>query len=248
MPAVPFKDSNLKKKEQVEEMFDQISPRYDLLNHLLSANIDKIWRRKAIDLLKPWHPDSILDVATGTADFALAAAQIGPKKITGIDLSEGMLKIGRQKVKKYGLTHLINLLKADSESLPFENDSFDAAIVGFGVRNFENLQLGLAEIYRVLKPGGVFIVLEFSSPKNKMFGSLYYMYFKKILPLLGKIVSRNNRAYTYLPESVQDFPDGKDFLDILRAAGYKSCSYKPLTMGIASIYTAQKVENQVLIQ
>ncbi len=248
MATVPFKDSDLNKKSQVEEMFDQISPRYDLLNHLLSANIDKIWRKKAVELLKSWQPRTILDVATGTADFALAAAQIGPEKITGIDLSEGMLKIGREKVKKNELTHLINLFKADSESLPFNNDSFDAVIVGFGVRNFENLQLGLSEIYRVLKPGGVFIVLEFSRPKNKLFGSLYFFYFTKILPFLGKIISRNNRAYAYLPESVQDFPDGKDFLDVLQVTGYKNCTQKLLTMGIASIYTAQKIEKQVLIQ
>jgi demethylmenaquinone methyltransferase/2-methoxy-6-polyprenyl-1,4-benzoquinol methylase len=248
MPAVPFKDSDLTKKGQVEEMFDQISPRYDFLNHFLSANIDKIWRRKAIDILNRWQPRSILDVATGTADFALAAARIKPEKITGIDLSEGMLTIGKKKVQKRGLTHLITLVKADSEMLPFENNTYDAAIVGFGVRNFENLERGLSEIYRVLRPGGIFVILEFSRPKNRLFGNLYFLYFTKVLPLLGKIVSRNNRAYTYLPESVQDFPDGNDFLDILKKTGYKNCKFKTLTMGIASIYTAQKAEKQSVIQ
>jgi demethylmenaquinone methyltransferase / 2-methoxy-6-polyprenyl-1,4-benzoquinol methylase len=240
MTTVPYKDSNLSKKRQVEEMFDQISPRYDLLNHLLSANIDKTWRRKAVEILSTFQPKTILDVATGTADFAIAAADLMPEKITGIDLSEGMMNIGRQKINKLGLNHLIELQKADSESLPFNNDAFDAVTVGFGVRNFENLQKGLEEIYRVLKPGGIFIVLEFSRPENKVFGSLYIFYFTKILPLLGRLISSNNRAYSYLPESVQNFPDGKDFLERLEKAGFNSCTSKPLTMGIASIYKAQK--------
>lgn len=248
MAVVPDKGSNLSKKNQVEEMFDSISPRYDLLNHLLSANIDKAWRKRAIRMLAKYKPQTILDVATGTADFAIAAQELQPLKITGIDLSEGMLKIGQQKVDKLGLNHLIELHKADSEALPFDDDRYDAATVGFGVRNFENLDKGLKEIYRVLKPRGVLVVLEFSRPKNKLFGSVYLFYFTKILPFLGRMVSRNQKAYTYLPESVKSFPDGEDFVNELKAAGFKNCSCTPLTMGIASIYTAQKVEKQVHIQ
>lgn len=240
MAAVPYKESTLSKKGQVEEMFDHISPKYDLLNHLLSMNIDKLWRRKAIKMLKPLKPLSILDVATGTADFAVAAAKINPDKIVGIDLSEGMLKVGRQKVQRKGLDHIIELVKADSEALPFDDHTFDASIVGFGVRNFENLQKGLSEIYRVLKPGGEFIILEFSRPRNKVFSSLYFFYFMRVLPWLGRRISKNHRAYSYLPESVQQFPDGKDFVDILGKTGFRDCTYKPLTGGIATIYKARK--------
>lgn len=223
-------------------MFDQISHRYDLLNHLLSVNIDKAWRNKAIKMLKVFQPKTILDIATGTADFAIAAGKLNPEKITGIDLSEGMLRIGRQKVEKKGLSHLIELRKADSEALPFENHSFDAAVVGFGVRNFENLEKGLAEIFRVLRPGGVFVVLEFSLPKNKVFRSLYFFYFLKVLPWLGRLISKNSRAYTYLPESVREFPDGENFARILEKAGFEKCRWVPQTMGIATIYQAQKPE------
>jgi len=240
MAAVPYKNSNQSKKVQVEEMFDQISHRYDLLNHILSVNIDKAWRRRAVRMLKAIQPKTILDIATGTADFALAAEKLKPEKITGIDLSEGMLKIGRQKVEKKGLSHLIELRKADSEALPFDNQSFDAAIVGFGVRNFENLEQGLAEIFRVLRPGGVFVVLEFSLPKSKVFRELYFFYFLKVLPWLGRLVSKDNRAYTYLPESVREFPDGEDFARILEKAGFEKCRWVPQTFGIATIYEAQK--------
>lgn len=243
MAAVPYKKSGLSKKGQVEEMFDRISHRYDLLNHLLSVNIDKLWRRKAVKLLASHHPEKILDIATGTADFALAAARLSPRKITGIDLSEGMLKIGRQKIEKKGISATIELLKADSENLPFDDALFDAAVVGFGVRNFENLEKGLSEIYRVLQPGGIFIVLEFSRPRNTIFKQLYYFYFNKILPLLGRLVSKDDSAYTYLPESVREFPDGESFISILEKTGYHNCSWHPQTFGIASIYKAQKPEN-----
>jgi demethylmenaquinone methyltransferase / 2-methoxy-6-polyprenyl-1,4-benzoquinol methylase len=242
MAAVPYKDSNQSKKVQVEEMFDQISHRYDLLNHLLSVNIDKLWRNRAIKMLKPFQPQTILDIATGTADFAIAAGKLNPGKITGIDLSEGMLRIGRRKVNKKGLSHLIELRQADSEALPFENHSFDAAIVGFGVRNFENLEKGLAEIFRVLYPGGVFVVLEFSLPENKVFRSLYLFYFLKVLPWLGRLVSKDNRAYSYLPESVREFPDGENFARIIEKVGFEKCRWVPQTMGIATIYQAQKPE------
>ncbi len=240
MAAVPYKNSNLSKKGQVEEMFDHISHRYDLLNHLLSANIDKLWRKKSIKMLHKFQPRSILDIATGTGDFAIAAAKLSPEKIVGIDLSEGMLKVGRQKIEKRGLSHLIELQKADSEALPFDNNTFDAAIVAFGVRNFENLEKGLAEIYRVLRPGGAFIVLEFSLPKNKVFRNLYFFYFIKVLPWLGRLVSKDNRAYTYLPESVREFPDGADFVRILEKTGFVKSRWMSQTMGIAAIYESQK--------
>ncbi|HDR52358.1 MAG TPA: bifunctional demethylmenaquinone methyltransferase/2-methoxy-6-polyprenyl-1,4-benzoquinol methylase UbiE [Mariniphaga anaerophila] len=244
MAAVPYKNSDRSKKGQVEEMFDQISPRYDFLNHLLSFQIDKIWRRKAVKILGHYKPATILDVATGTGDFAIVAARLNPQRITGIDLSEGMLKFGRKKIHKKSLESLIELRKGDSENLPFSAASFDAAIVGFGVRNFENLKAGLSEIYRVLKPGGAFIVLEFSKPRNRFFRSFYFFYFTRILPWLGGLVSKNSRAYSYLPESVQEFPDGDNFVRILEAVGFAKCRWFPQTFGIATIYEAQKPKNE----
>ena len=223
-------------------MFDSISHRYDFLNHLLSLNIDKVWRKKAIKLLEPFHPKTILDIATGTGDFAIAAKRLNPEKVIGVDLSEGMLSIGREKLKRKGLEQLIQLQKGDSENLPFEDDFFDAAIVAFGVRNFENLEKGLKEINRVLKPEGVFIVLEFSQPRKAPFKQLYFFYFDRILPLLGRAVSKDNRAYTYLPESVREFPDGDAFISVLEKTGFEKCRWLPQTFGIASIYEAQKPE------
>jgi demethylmenaquinone methyltransferase/2-methoxy-6-polyprenyl-1,4-benzoquinol methylase len=243
MAAVPYKNSGRSKKAQVEEMFDSISHRYDFLNHLLSLNIDKVWRKKAIKLLKPFQPKTILDIATGTGDFAIAAKRLNPEKVVGVDLSEGMLEKGREKLKRKGLDPLIQLQKGDSENLPFEDDSFDAAIVAFGVRNFENLEKGLAEINRVLKPGGVFIVLEFSQPRKAPFKQLYFFYFDRILPLLGRAVSKDNRAYTYLPESVREFPDGDSFISFLEKSDFDKCRWLPQTFGIASIYEAQKPES-----
>jgi demethylmenaquinone methyltransferase/2-methoxy-6-polyprenyl-1,4-benzoquinol methylase len=243
MAALPNKNSEQSKKVQVEEMFNQISPKYDLLNHLLSANIDKLWRKKAIQLLKPWQPGLILDVATGTADFAIAASEINNAKLIGIDISEGMLEVGRRKIEKKGLTTRIELVKADSERLPFENNKFDAAIVGFGVRNFENLKTGLAEIKRVLKPGGIFYILEFSKPDKSPYKQIYQFYFTKILPLIGRMVSKDSNAYTYLPESVNEFPDGEKFLTILADVGFIGNKYFLQTFGIASIYEAQKPKN-----
>jgi demethylmenaquinone methyltransferase/2-methoxy-6-polyprenyl-1,4-benzoquinol methylase len=244
MAALPNKNSGQSKKVQVEEMFNHISPKYDLLNHLLSANIDKLWRKKAINLLIPWQPEFILDVATGTADFAIAATAINGARVVGIDISEGMLGVGRIKVLKKGLAEKIELIKADSEKLPFENDTFDAAIVGFGVRNFENLKTGLAEIKRVLKPGGVFYILEFSKPVNSPYKQIYQLYFTKILPLIGRMVSKDSNAYTYLPESVNEFPDGEKFLTILAEVGFVESKYFLQTFGIASIYEAQKPKNE----
>ena len=240
MTAFPYKNSRQSKKKQIEEMFDNISPKYDLLNHLLSLNIDKLWRKNAINKLKAFNPQKILDVATGTADFAIAATRIENVSVTGIDISEGMLNIARKKTVGKKLSHRIELLKADSENMPFGNNTFDAVTVGFGVRNFENLEKGLSEILRVLKSGGIFIVLEFSKPENRPFKQLYYFYFTKILPFFGKIISKDNSAYTYLPESVKTFPSGNDFLEILRKAGFINTVCYRQTFGIASIYFAQK--------
>ncbi len=243
MAALPNKKSEQSKKVQVEEMFNQISPKYDLLNHLLSANIDKLWRKNAINLLIPWQPELILDVATGTADFAIAATAIKGARVFGIDISEGMLDVGRVKILKKGLEKRIELIKADSEKLPFKNDTFDAAIVGFGVRNFENLKTGLNEIKRVLKPGGVFYILEFSKPAKSPYKQIYQVYFTKILPLIGRMVSKDSNAYTYLPESVNEFPDGDKFLTILAEVGFVESKYFLQTFGIASIYETQKPKN-----
>ncbi len=243
MTALPNKLSEQSKKDQVEEMFNDISPRYDLLNHLLSANIDKLWRRNAIQKLKPHKPRLILDIATGTGDFAIAAAEINQAKVIGIDISDGMLEVGRRKLQKRKLAGTIELIKADSENLPFENEKFDAAIVGFGVRNFENLKKGLAEINRVLKPGGVFYILEFSKPAKSPYKQIYKFYFTKILPLIGRMISKNSNAYTYLPESVDEFPDGELFLTILAEVGFVKNKCFPQTFGIASVYEAHKLEN-----
>ena len=240
MAALPDKNSETSKKRQVEEMFNDISPKYDLLNHLLSANIDKLWRNRVVRMLGQKQPKTILDIATGTADFALAASSINNSIITGIDISEGMLEVGREKINKKGLNNRIKLLKADSENLPFEQDSFDAAIVGFGVRNFETLKKGLSEIFRVLKPGGEFYVLEFSKPSKTPVKQFYSFYFTRILPLVGGMISKNKNAYTYLPESVNEFPDGVNFLAILAETGFTGTQYFEQTFGIATIYKACK--------
>ncbi|HEX5002459.1 MAG TPA: bifunctional demethylmenaquinone methyltransferase/2-methoxy-6-polyprenyl-1,4-benzoquinol methylase UbiE [Bacteroidia bacterium] len=236
----PYGIATKGKKEEVELMFDSISGRYDLLNHLLSMGIDKGWRRKAIDLLRNMHPATILDVATGTADFAIAALSTGAGQITGIDISNGMLEVGRQKIKAQKLEDTICLIQGDSEALPFGDNSFDAVTAAFGVRNFENLKKGLTEMYRVLRPGGKVVILEFSRPKYFPVRQLYWFYFRSILPAVGRIISKDRSAYSYLPESVNAFPDGKDFLKILNASGFVNESQKQLTFGIASIYSGQK--------
>lgn len=242
MPEVkPYQESELTKKQQVEQMFDNISGKYDFLNHLLSMNIDKVWRKKTVKRIAEINPQSILDVATGTGDLAIALEK-GTKaaKITGLDLSQGMLDVGIDKVKKLGLDHKIDMIKGDSENLPFENDSFDAITVAFGVRNFEHLDKGLAELYRVLKPGGRLAVLEFSQPTSFPFKQFYNFYFKNILPGLGKLVSKDSSAYTYLPESVGAFPFGKAFVQKLSEQNFKDGVSRPLTFGIASLYVATK--------
>lgn len=240
MTVVPYKEENVSKKEQVARMFDNISARYDFLNHLLSLGIDKGWRRKAIQLLKPYSPKVILDVATGTGDFAIQALDLKPDKIVGVDISEGMLDVGRKKMTSRGVSHIIEMKSGDSENLPFADNNFDAVTVGFGVRNFENLESGLMEIFRVMKPGALLIILEFSRPTSFPFKQVYNLYFKFILPKIGRWVSRDKAAYTYLPESVEAFPDGNDFIKILNETGFNNTTCKSLTFGISSIYTAQK--------
>ena len=240
MAVVPYKAENSGKKEQVARMFNNISRRYDFLNHFLSLGIDRRWRKTAIRLLSPYEPKAILDVATGTGDFAIQALTLNPAKVTGIDISEGMLAIGRKKLEKYRLSGKIELLAGDSENLQFAGNTFDAVTVGFGVRNFEDLEKGLGEIYRVLKPKGVLVVLEFSHPKKFPMRQLYNFYFKNILPGLGRLISNDKSAYTYLPESVEAFPDGTDFENILKKVGFKETACRPLTFGISSIYTARK--------
>lgn len=235
--VTPYSNRPDSKKQQVAEMFDNIAGKYDFLNHFLSLGIDKWWRKKAIDELVDDAPQQILDVATGTADFALAAMRLKPTKIVGVDISKEMLAVGRKKIEKKGLTKQIELFSGDSENLGFDDNTFDAVTVAYGVRNFENLQLGLDEIGRVLKPGGKLVVLEFSRPHVFPIKQLFNFYFKNILPLLGKLVSKDQRAYTYLPESVQTFPERDEFLNLLTKAGFKNNEWKSLTFGISSIYT-----------
>ncbi|OIN56331.1 bifunctional demethylmenaquinone methyltransferase/2-methoxy-6-polyprenyl-1,4-benzoquinol methylase UbiE [Arsenicibacter rosenii] len=240
MSVVPYKDKATSKREQVAEMFDNISPKYDLLNHVLSAGVDIYWRKKAIRYLRPFAPKKILDIATGTGDFALEALALKPEKIVGVDISEGMLAVGREKMKKRGVDSIIEMRMGDSERLLFEDNVFDAVIVSFGVRNFENLLKGLTDMHRVTRPGGVCVVLEFSKPRSFPFKQLYGFYSNTILPLIGRMISKDSSAYSYLPESVQAFPDGPDFLGIFKAAGFTNTKWIPLTFGIASIYIGQK--------
>lgn len=221
-------------------MFDSISKRYDFLNHFLSLGIDIIWRKKAISELKNDHPKLILDIATGTGDFAIEALSLDPDKIIGVDISEGMLDMGRKKLSKKRLNEKIELRSGDSEGLQFEDNHFDAVIVAFGVRNFEHLEEGLTDMYRVLKPGGKVVVLEFSKPTKFPMKQLYGFYFKYILPIIGRLVSKDTTAYTYLPESVDQFPDGNRFTNILKQIGFNQTKFRPLTFGISSIYTGIK--------
>lgn len=239
-PVVPYSESQATKKEQVATMFNNISWRYDLLNRLLSFGIDIWWRKKAIAQMKPFQPKFILDVATGTGDLALEALSLNPDKIIGVDISKGMLEMGRKKMEQKGLTHKIELRLGDSEKLLFPNNQFDAVMVSFGVRNFENLEIGLAEIFRVLKPGGQLMILEFSKPKSKVIKGVYNFYNQNILPAIGKLLSKDATAYTYLPESVEAFPEGVSFVKILTSVGFQDSKAVPLTFGISSIYTAIK--------
>lgn len=238
--VVPYKDDSATKKQQVAKMFDSISGRYDFLNHFLSLGIDIVWRKKAISLLKDIHPKIILDVATGTGDFSIEALSLKPEKIIGVDISEGMLEVGRKKMQERKLDSIIHLQYGDSENLPFQDNFFDALIVAFGVRNFENLERGLAEMLRVIRPGGRIVILEFSRPAKFPMKQLYRVYFTSILPRIGRWISRDQAAYRYLPDSVQAFPDGQDFIKILSAIGYKNPQCNPLTFGISSLYWGTK--------
>jgi len=238
--VVPYKHAPEGKKQQVAKMFDSISGRYDQLNHLLSLGIDRLWRRKAIHWLSKFEPKNILDVATGTGDFAIEAGKIQSAQIVGVDISEGMLEAGRKKISRLRLDQRISLQTGDSENLPFPDNTFDASIVAFGVRNFENLDKGLNEINRVMKPGGRFVILEISEPETFPWKQIFGLYFHYLLPVAGRLISRDRHAYQYLPESVSAFPKGNDFLLRMEQAGFKHSSWKKLTFGICAMYTGVK--------
>ena len=238
---VPDTTSTLGKKAQVAEMFNNIAGRYDFLNHFLSMGIDKGWRKKAIAAVAQINPQNILDVATGTGDMAIAAAKtIHPKRIAGLDIADQMLEVGRKKITEQNLSSIISMQTGDSESMPFATGEFDAVMCAYGVRNFEHLEEGLAEMNRVLRPGGKVVILEFSHPTGAIIKPLYQFYFRYILPTLGKLVSKHSKAYTYLPESVMAFPEGKRFCEILGQCGFKEAKARPLTFGITTLYTAMK--------
>lgn len=236
----PYKDLDKGKKAQVALMFNNIARKYDFLNHFLSLGIDKLWRKKAIKLLRSHQPKRMLDIATGTGDFAIAALKLNPDSVVGIDISTEMLAVGREKIAKKGLENKIQLFEGDSENIQFENNSFDAITVAFGVRNFENLEKGICEMYRVLNEGGKLVVLEFSKPRKFPVKQIYNFYFFKILPFWGRIVSKDISAYTYLPESVESFPDGEKFLQICKSCGFNTVKEQRLSFGIASIYIGTK--------
>lgn len=243
----PTKESEVKpyqsegsKKEQVAKMFDNIAHRYDFLNHFFSLGIDVLWRRKAIRLLRKNQPKKILDIATGTGDFAFEALRLKPEKVVGVDISAGMIAVGQQKVQKRKKSDLVELKIGDSEQLEFDDNSFDAITVGFGVRNFENLEKGLREMARVLKPGGQAAILEFSKPRMFPIKQLYFFYFKHLMPTIGKIVSKDSSAYTYLPQSVMAFPEGEGFRKIALGCGYSKCAIHQVSGGIATIYLCEK--------
>ncbi len=238
--VTPYGQKDGSKKEQVADMFDNIAHKYDFLNHFLSLGIDHLWRKKTIKQIKDIQPKKILDVATGTGDLALAAMSLKPEQIIGVDISKEMLEHGKQKIKKKGLEKTIQLELGDSENLRFSDNTFDAVTVAYGVRNFENLEKGLSEIHRVLKPGGKLAVLEFSKPKGFPIKQLFNFYFKNILPFFGRMVSNDTRAYTYLPESVQVFPEGDEFDQILNKTGFNQTEWFRLSFGISSIYIGTK--------
>ena len=228
------------KKEQVRIMFNDIAPKYDLLNHVLSMGIDIQWRKKVRRLLATIQPTKILDIATGTGDLAIELAKLKPQEIIGADIAVDMLKIGEEKVKAKKLDNMIKMEPGDSENLRFDNNYFDAVTVAFGVRNYENLLKGLKEMNRVMRPGGLVAILEFSKPHGFPFRNIYNFYFKNILPGVGRMVSKNDEAYTYLPDSVQKFPENKDFMEVMAQAGYKDINQQRLTFGIATLYSATK--------
>jgi demethylmenaquinone methyltransferase/2-methoxy-6-polyprenyl-1,4-benzoquinol methylase len=236
---IPYEELNLSKKEQVRKMFNNIAHRYDFMNRLLTLRIDTIWRKKAINLVKPYEPKDILDVATGTGDFAVEMMRLKPKKVIGIDIAEVMLELGRKKMERKGLSATIELKEADSENLPFADSSFDLVSSAFGVRNFEDLEKGLSEMLRVLRPEGHILILEASNPEDMPFKSLYKAYMTKICPAIGSIFS-DGKAYNYLNRSVEAFPTGNAFIEILNKVGYTDAHHYPQSMGVASIYIAKK--------
>jgi demethylmenaquinone methyltransferase/2-methoxy-6-polyprenyl-1,4-benzoquinol methylase len=221
-------------------MFDNIAPSYDFLNHFLSMGIDILWRRKAVKMLQAYKPKTVLDIATGTGDFAIEALKLNADKVIGLDISPGMLEIGKKKIAKKGQTAKIDMIIGDSEALPFADNSIGAVTVGFGARNFEHLEVGLGEILRVLEPGKAAVILEPSVPKRFPMKQLFSIYFRGMLPLLGRIFSGDKRAYTYLPESVKAFPNGQEFVDICQKVGFRKCTYKPLSFGICALYLLEK--------
>jgi demethylmenaquinone methyltransferase / 2-methoxy-6-polyprenyl-1,4-benzoquinol methylase len=236
----PYNQVDKSKKQEVAEMFDNISARYDFLNHFLSLGIDKIWRRKAIKKLRSIPVKKIIDIATGTGDFAIAALKLNPEEVIGLDISAGMLAVGEQKMIKNKVDSIIKMQLGDSENIPYDSNYFDALTVGFGVRNFENLELGLTEMLRVLKPGGKAVILEFSKPKRFPIKQIFGFYSRYFIPFFGKRISKDAQAYSYLPESVAAFPEGKDFEDILRKIGYKNIESTLVSGGIATIYAGIK--------
>ncbi len=238
--VVPYAQSTASKKKQVAQMFDNVAQRYDFLNRLLSLGIDRYWRWYAINQLKSVQPRTILDVATGTGDLAIAALRLKPEHITGIDISDGMLELGRKKIAQRNMTDKITLLNADAENLSFDANSFDAITAAFGVRNFENLEKGLNELYRVLKPMGKIVIVEFAKPQIFPIKQLFALYFRFILPMVGRFFSKDQRAYTYLPESVQAFPQRHDFTAILTRLGFRAAICSPLSFGICAVYVAEK--------
>ena len=229
------------KGEQVERMFDQIAHSYDFLNHTLSLGIDRSWRKAAIDSLKPYAPQRILDVATGTGDFALMAVdRLHPQSLIGADLSEGMLSVGREKVERAGKSDVITLQKEDCMALSFEDNTFDAVTVAYGVRNFEDLDRGLREMLRVLKPGGRLVIIELTSPVRFPMKQLFWLYAHVWMPIVGKLVSRDNRAYSYLPATMEAFPQGEVMQGIIEKAGFQSVKFRRFTFGLSTLYTAEK--------
>ena len=236
----PYKDSNLGKKQQVEQMFDTISGNYDSLNRMISLGTDQGWRRKVLKMVSDTNPESILDIATGTGDLAILLSKSNAKRIVGLDLSAGMLEVGKTKVNALGLQNKIEMIQGDSENLPFQDNTFDAITVAFGIRNFENLEKGLSEILRVLKPNGIFVILETSVPTKFPFKQGYNFYMKTFMPLIGKVFSKDQKAYEYLSESAKNFPYGEKLNAILQKVGFKNVKHNPQTMGVATIYSASK--------
>lgn len=238
--VTPYKNSQLSKKEQVATMFNTISGNYDNLNRVISFGIDIKWRKKVLALIKKSNPEKILDIATGTGDLAILMAETNAKKIVGLDISEGMLAVGIDKIASKNLSQRIEMILGDSENMPFEDNYFDAITVAFGVRNFENLEKGLSEILRILKPGGAFVILETSVPEKTPYKQGYHFYSKNILPIIGKLFSKDNTAYGYLSESSAVFPYGEKLNNILRKIGFINVKDMPQTFGVASIYYASK--------